>query len=115
MSAAKRDLYTSNQDLSYRTGATAYPYRSRYGLAGAYQPSSYLGSSYVAPKPPTESWVERIPVQRNYIDYVPEQRVEYVPVEKTATDYMEVRHERDYVPVPRYESKIDYVPVERVE
>jgi hypothetical protein len=36
-----------------------------------------------------ESWVEQIPIEQRYTDYVPETRVEYRPIEKSYTDYIE--------------------------
>lgn len=55
---------------------------------------------------------------------IPETRVEYRPIEKSYTDYIEgqllyvnliVKHETDYVPVPRMEKRVEYIPVDRYE
>ncbi|KAM3134219.1 hypothetical protein pb186bvf_013639 [Paramecium bursaria] len=96
-----------------------YPYRSRayYSPSRSYVQTPYWSSpykTYTTPVSPS-SWVERIPVEQRYTEYIPEHRVEYRPVERRYTDYVEVEHVRDYVPVPRYERRTEYVPVERLE
>ena len=45
-------------------------------------------------------------MQRNYIEYEPVHRTEYRPVERKYTDYMEIQHELNYIPVPRIEKRI---------
>ena len=54
-------------------------------------------------------------MEKTYIDYVPEQRIEYVPVERTYTDYVEIKHEIEHVPIPKMEKRIEYIPVEKYE
>lgn len=36
------------------------------------------------------AWSEFIPVEQKYIDYEPQHRIDYIPVEKTALDYVEI-------------------------
>eukprot|EP00825_Cyclidium_porcatum_P041128 TRINITY_DN5336_c0_g1_i4.p2 TRINITY_DN5336_c0_g1~~TRINITY_DN5336_c0_g1_i4.p2 ORF type:complete len:176 (+),score=25.18 TRINITY_DN5336_c0_g1_i4:121-648(+) len=56
-------------------------------------------------------WEEQIPVEKSYIKYVPEYRVEYVPVEQRYTDYKVYKHVIEQIPVPRVE--YDYIPEEK--
>ena len=36
-------------------------------------------------------------------------------MEREQTDYVEVKHQVDYMPVTQYDKKIEYIPVERLE
>ena len=80
-----------------------------------YQPYSYASPYLSHSAVRSQVWSEYVPVETKYIDYEPQHRVDYVPVEKSFTDYVEVRHETDYVPVSRVEKRTEYVPVDRYE
>jgi hypothetical protein len=91
------------------------PYASTLAYSTAYPYGSLYRSSLAVAPPASREWTEYQPVERKYVDYVPETRVEYRPVERTAKDYVEIKHVTDYEPQPRYERRTEYVPVERVE
>ena len=53
------------------------------------RPYNYYASAlWNAPR--SSTWSEFIPQEHRYIDYEPKHRVDYVPVEKRALDYVEV-------------------------
>ena len=53
------------------------------------RPYNYYDSAlWNAPR--SSTWSEFIPQEHRYIDYEPKHRVDYVPVEKRALDYVEV-------------------------
>lgn len=59
--------------------------------------------------------LEYVPFQRKVIEHVPVEKIEYIPVEHTETDYYAVERQMEYRPVTKYESRIDYVPRQVVD
>ena len=59
--------------------------------------------------------LEYVPFQRKVIEHVPVEKIEYMPVEHTETDYYAVERQMEYRPVTKYESRIDYVPRQVVD
>lgn len=72
--------------------------------------------------PPPQRRVEYVPYEERYIDYV-EERI-WVPVTRMCTDYYQIEHITDYVPIEKedivyvtepqetVDYKVEYVPVE---
>ena len=124
METAKRHPLTSS---TYLPSYLDSPYLSNAKVAGRpyysdlpYLDNNYAGytgqySSYNINRPQSQVWAERIPVPKKYVEYVPEQRVEYVPREREYTDYLEIEHVRDYMPVPRLEKRVEMIPIERYD
>ncbi|EGR33458.1 hypothetical protein IMG5_051990 [Ichthyophthirius multifiliis] len=75
------------------------------------QQGSYR-NQYVTVQPRPHEWTEYQPIEKKYIDYVPETKVEYRPVERSFLDYVEIKHVTDYQPVKRVQKRVEYVPVE---
>ena len=73
----------------------------------------YIYIDIAAPR--SEVHHERIPVEKRYIDWEERQKIEYIPIEKVATDYVEIEHRKEYMPVPRLEKRVEYVPMERYD
>jgi len=59
--------------------------------------------------------LEYVPFERKYVDHIPVEKIEYVPVERTDMDYYAVEKKMEYMPVPRYETKVEYVPRQVVD
>lgn len=49
------------------------------------------------------------------VEYVPQERIDTVPVERIITDYYTVEHITEYIPELIPERKVEYVPVEWIE
>lgn len=70
-----------------------YPQARRPYPAGSYDPyyaereAAY--DSY-AERPSSRVWSQKIPIEKKYVEYVPQQKIDYVPVEREYTDYLEV-------------------------
>ena len=79
-------------------------------------------SRVVEPPPEPKRRVQYVPYEEKYVDYV-EKKVK-VPVQKEYTDYYEIEHIIDYIPIEKYDvvyqtepqevvnMKLMYVPVE---
>lgn len=115
-----RSLYNSSYtpSPSYYSDDYYYPNsrmpakESSYYGERAYYDDFYANN---AAKPQAKVWSDYIPIEKRYLDYVPQQKVEYMPVERNYTDYLEVEHQMDYVPVPKLQKHIEYIPVERYD
>ncbi|EAR83804.1 hypothetical protein TTHERM_00823650 (macronuclear) [Tetrahymena thermophila SB210] len=104
---------TPVKDVLYSSRYYSSPYASTLAYS-TYPYTSSLYRSAITP-PRTSEWTEYQPVERKYIDYVPETKVEYVPVERTTRDYVEIKHVTSYEPQTRVERRTEYVPVEHVD
>eukprot|EP00825_Cyclidium_porcatum_P017487 TRINITY_DN201_c0_g2_i1.p2 TRINITY_DN201_c0_g2~~TRINITY_DN201_c0_g2_i1.p2 ORF type:complete len:231 (-),score=45.39 TRINITY_DN201_c0_g2_i1:506-1198(-) len=116
ISSAASDVY-KRQDYTYPATSYAknYSYSPRLD-PNQTQPQNYMQTSNLMKNSQrVKTWKEYFPVQKTLTDWVPQYRVEYVPVERPIQDYIEVEHNVDYVPVPRYEKRIEYIPVEKYE
>lgn len=78
--------------MSFYNPSLDFQYSSRYSpyssaLSYSAYPYGTVNHSNIAPPRPHE-WTEYQPVERKYIDYVPETKIEYRPVERVAQDYV---------------------------
>lgn len=101
----------SYDDYSY--GPSKLPAKEAYQYQSRGYYDDYIGAGPA--KPQGKVWSDYIPIEKRYLDYVPQQKVEYMPVERNYTDYLEVEHQMDYVPVPKLHKHIEYIPVEKYE
>ncbi|EGR33426.1 hypothetical protein IMG5_053510 [Ichthyophthirius multifiliis] len=109
-------MYTPSKPYIYPS--TSYPRTTASTLAySSYIPNTYLGVrkqiTSTAPRP--HEWTEYQPVEKKYIDYIPETKIEYRPIERTYQDFVEIKHVTDYEPVKRVEKRIEYVPVDHYD
>ena len=123
-----KGLSQSLYNSSYVPGRSSSYYGEdyNYGKMPAKDPAyvqnlqrrSYYADDYTdvsQNKPPAKVWSDYIPIEKRYLDYVPQQKIEYMPVERNYTDYLEVEHQMDYVPVPKLNRHIEYIPVEKYD
>lgn len=114
-----QSLYNSSYlpSRSYDDYAKPPIYRNDRSYAGEsrYASDDYYNYAQTAAKPQAKVWSDYIPIEKRYLDYVPQQKVEYMPVERNYTDYLEVEHQVDYVPVPKLNRHIEYIPVEKYD
>ncbi len=71
----------------------------------------YYGS--LAGSRKVNSQVERIPYGRSWVENKALKRVERVPIERTATDVIQIEHTIDHIPYTTVEKTIETQPVER--
>ncbi|KAM3144953.1 hypothetical protein pb186bvf_002958 [Paramecium bursaria] len=62
-----------------------------------------------------ESRIEYIPYERSVTEYEEVRRQVQVPVQRQITDYYAVQYDIEYIPQVIQEKQIEYVPVERVQ
>ena len=114
------DYLASNKQAAYQNRGQYYTddyldvgnKQASFQNRGQYYSEDYLGA---ANKPAGKVWSDYIPIEKRYLDYVPQQKIEYMPVERNYTDYLEVEHQLDYVPVPKLNKHIEYIPVEKYD
>lgn len=103
-------------DINYPATSYAKNYTQRYDPTLDLSYRHNLNDSYLMRNAErAKSWRQYYPVQKTVTDWVPYYKVEYQPVERQIQDYVEIEHNVDYVPIPRYEKKIEYIPVEKYE
>lgn len=114
-----QSLYNSSYlpSRSYDDYVKPPVYRGDRSYAGEsrYASDDYYNYAQTAAKPQGKVWSDYIPIEKRYLDYVPQQKVEYMPVERNYTDYLEVEHQVDYVPVPKLNRHIEYIPIEKYD
>jgi hypothetical protein len=59
------------------------------------------------------SEVERIPYGRTWVENRAQKRIERVPIERSATDVIQIEHTIDHIPYTTVEKTIENQPVER--
>ncbi|EGR30123.1 hypothetical protein IMG5_141460 [Ichthyophthirius multifiliis] len=101
---------------SYCSPAKSYtPYLRRSSVSTSYLTRNpYITTqsfSVLSPPPLRQEWTEYQPVEKKYISYVPEVKVDYKPVERVYKDYVEIKHVTNYEPVKRLEKRTQYVKV----
>eukprot|EP00828_Plagiopyla_frontata_P009876 TRINITY_DN1512_c0_g1_i2.p1 TRINITY_DN1512_c0_g1~~TRINITY_DN1512_c0_g1_i2.p1 ORF type:complete len:311 (-),score=35.89 TRINITY_DN1512_c0_g1_i2:5-937(-) len=116
------------QQIQYQPVVQAQPSQKvqvqQYQPEPVYQKQEYLNLnqeaySYISGQekgqPIQEKYLEYVPYDRKEIEYIPVQKIEHVPKEKTIREYQIVERVVEKVPIKTYQTTIEYVPVERVE
>ncbi|CAD8064410.1 unnamed protein product [Paramecium sonneborni] len=62
-----------------------------------------------------ESRIEYIPYQKTITEYEEQEVVQYVPRERKVSDYYAIQYQTEYIPQVFQEKSIEYVPVERYQ
>ena len=89
--------YTGYTDPAL-SSSTYYPQTRKPYSTGSYDPydpySAERDAAYdryaERERPSSRVWSQKIPIEKKYVEYVPQQKVDYVPVEREYTDYLEV-------------------------